>query len=124
MKLKIMEGEKVIQQVLRVSPYIRFVGLVTEHGKLEIGNTREGVTLFVDKEHQEMLFMEVALRVRMRREFDCQLGPVSFTVSTRGKATIMSFPFGNDILYVCANTDVDLKQVPTKILKIIRTVLN
>lgn len=67
-----------------------------------------------------MLFMEVALRIRMRHEYDSLLGPVNFTISHRDKVTVMSILYKNYLLYVSAETDTDLCTVPYKILEIIR----
>lgn len=114
------ETNSICKKVLDTNSKIRFAGIISDKGKLIIGEKRDGIQLLVDDKHHEMLFMEVALRVRMRREFDKELGPVDFTVSSRGKVIIMSFPCGNDILYVSAEKDIDLGKVPYKILQATR----
>ena len=64
-----------------------------------------------------MLFTEVALRARMRKEFDLQLGRVRFAMSVREKVVIMSFPLSeSEILYVSANTEIDYGAIPRAIL--------
>ena len=72
---------------------------------------------------QEMLFMEVALRVRMRHEFDLSLGPVDFTISQREKLTVMSIPYKDHVLYLSADNKIDLS-VTHKILKLIRSAVS
>ncbi|MGI9567186.1 MAG: hypothetical protein ACR2LL_09280 [Nitrosopumilus sp.] len=68
----------------------------------------------------EMLFMELALRVKMRQEFNRQLGPVSFALASRGKSLEISVPAGlGHILYVLAESDADYSVLPAKILDII-----
>lgn len=89
-------------------------------GKLIAGGERKGVELLVDKEKHEMLFMEVALRIRMRHEFDLNLGPVNFTISHRDKVVVMSIPYKDKILHISAENDIDLCKTPHKILEIIR----
>lgn len=89
-------------------------------GKLIAGGERNGVKLLVSKDRHEMLFMEVALRIRMRHEFDVDLGPVNFTISHRDKVVVMSIPYKDKILYVSAENDIDLYKIPHKILEIIR----
>ena len=112
--------ESICKRILDLDPKIRFAGIISNKGKLLAGGEKEGVKMLVDKRNHEMLFMEVALRVRMRQEFDKQLGPVNFTVSHRAKMVIMSFPFGSDILYISGENDLDLTKVPSKILRIIK----
>ena len=72
-----------------------------------------------DTKKDEMLFMELALRVRMRGEFNEELGPVKFSLSYREKLIIMSFPMGNDVLLVTIDKTEKFDQVPFKILEII-----
>jgi uncharacterized protein DUF6659 len=116
--------ESICKKILDLDPKIRFAGIISYKGKLLAGGEKEGVKMLVDKKNHEILFMEVALRVRMRQEFDKQLGPVNFTVSHRRKMVIMSFPFRNEILYVSGENDLDLAKVPSEILRIIKDECN
>ncbi|MDE1863499.1 MAG: hypothetical protein KGI33_11395 [Thaumarchaeota archaeon] len=103
-----------------LDPKIRFVGVINERGKLLAGGLREGLSSLEEKKDDEMMFTEVALRARMRREFDSQLGRVRFAMSLREKVIIMSFPIGDsEILYVSASTDLDYARVQSAILEIL-----
>jgi hypothetical protein len=63
--------------------------------------------------------MEIALRVRMRHEFDKEFGPVSFSLSYRGKVVIYSFPLeDNNVLLVSSEREADFGKIPFKIMKI------
>lgn len=99
---------------------IRFVGIINEKGKQIAGGLRKGLKSLEDPKDDEMLFMELALRVRMRKEFDKQLGRVKFAMSLREKVIIMSFPMNDNILYVSANPNLDYGKISQKILEIIR----
>jgi len=63
--------------------------------------------------------MELALRVRMRGEFNEELGPVKFSLSYRDKLIIMSFPMGNDVLLVTMDKSDTFDKIPFQILKAI-----
>lgn len=112
--------ERTCQKILDLDKKIRFAGIISQMGKLVAGGERKGIKLLLDKTRHEMLFMEVALRVRMRHEFDLDLGPVNFTISHRDKLIVMSIPYKDKILYVSAENDIDLCNIPYKILEIIR----
>jgi hypothetical protein len=112
--------EDICKRVMGLDKEIRFVGVINERGKLLAGGLREGLKSLEDPKDDEMLFMELALRVRMRKEFDKQLGPVKFAMSLREKVIVMSFPIGDNILYVSANTNLDYGKIPPKILEIFR----
>lgn len=98
---------------------IRFAGLVNNLGKLVVGGFKEGVTPLEDEAEQRKMFMELALRVSMRMEFDYSLGPVKFSASRREKAVMMSFPLNNNVLLVSTEPSVDIEKFAQKILKII-----
>lgn len=106
--------------MLSLDSKIRFAGVINERGKIISGGLREGLKSLENQKDDEMLFTEVALRTRMRKEFDNQLGKVKFAMSFRDKVIIMSFPIGeHDILYVSANTDLDHGKISMKILEIL-----
>ncbi len=115
--------EKLCSKILKMDPAIRFVGIISELGKLQTGKKRSDVEFLIDDTEQEMLFMEVALRVRMRHEFDLSLGPVDFTVSQREKLTVMSIPYKDHVLYLSADNKIDLA-ITHKILELIRNTVS
>ena len=59
--------------------------MINPRGRLVAGGMKEGVEPLESQKDDEMLFMELALRVRMRQEFDKQLGKVKFAMSLREK---------------------------------------
>jgi len=98
---------------------IRFAGVINNKGRLVAGGMIGSVKPLEDTKKDEMLFMELALRVRMRGEFNEELGPVKFSLSYREKLIIMSFPMGNDVLLVTIDKTEKFDQIPFKILEII-----
>jgi len=98
---------------------IRFAGLINNMGKLVAGGFKEGVRPLEDQAEQQKMFMELALRVSMRMEFDYSLGPVKYSASRREKVVMMSFPINNNVLMVSIDPSVDIDKFAQKILKII-----
>ncbi|HWY34850.1 MAG TPA: DUF6659 family protein, partial [Nitrosopumilaceae archaeon] len=81
---------------------------------------REGLEALESLKKDEMLFMELSLRVRMRHEFDEDFGPVEFSLSYRGKIIVFSFPMkGGMVLMVTSERQADLGRVPFEILKLL-----
>jgi len=99
---------------------IRFVGIINERGRLVAGGMKDGVNPLESEKDDEMLYMELALRVKMRKEFDKQLGSVNFAMALRENALAMSFPLGDDILYVVAEPSADYSKIPDLVFKIIK----
>jgi len=117
---KIYDFNQICDDVKQLDTEIRFAGVINSIGRLIAGGMKEGIQSLESDRHDEMLFMELALRVKMRREFDSQLGKVEFSMSQRDRALAMSFPIGEDTLYVFAEPDADYKELPTKIIKILK----
>jgi len=86
--------------VQKIDSKIRFAGVINSKGRLIAGGMAASKTRLGDRKRDEMLYMELALRVKMRREFDDDLGKVEFSMSFREKLIVMSFPMENDVLLV------------------------
>ena len=98
---------------------IRFAGLINSMGRLAAGGFKQGVAPLEDEAERQKMYMELALRVSMRKEFDYSLGPVKYSASRREKAVIVSFPINNNVMLVSAEPDVDIEKFANKIMKLI-----
>ncbi len=113
--------EELCDKVFKIDDKIRSTRVINNKGKLDAGGMREGLKALEDSKKDEMLFMELSLRVRMRHEFDEEFGPVEFSLSYRGKIVVISFPMKEDrVLLVTAERQVDLGKVPFEILKLLK----
>ncbi len=98
---------------------IRFAGLINHMGRLVAGGFKEGISPLEDEAERRKMYMELALRVSMRMEFDYTLGPVKYSASRREKAVMMSFPLNNNVLLVSAEPSIDIEKFAQKVLKIV-----
>ncbi len=114
-----MDKDDICKQVLDLDSRIRFAGMINENGRLVAGGMRPGYNSLEDSRDDEMLYMELVLRARMRKEFDKVLGPVKFAMSYRDKIIIMSFPVNENILLISVEKDIDFSKIPFKIMEII-----
>jgi hypothetical protein len=114
-----MDKESLCESVKKLDSKIRFVGLINDKGHLDAGGMVAGKAPLEDTKKDEMLYLELALRVRMRQEFDAELGPVKFAMSYRDKVIVMSFPIGRQVLLVSAERELDFFKFPFAALKII-----
>ena len=109
--------EQKCQNLLK-EPEIRFAGLINPMGHLVAGGMKEGLKPLEDDADMRKLYMELILRVSTRQEFDETLGIVNYSASRREKAVVMSFPIGNKVLLVSADTSVNIDDTAKKIKKI------
>ena len=120
MSAKIYDYSKICDSVYDLDPKIRFVGVINERGRLVAGGMKENVEPLENEKDDEMIFMELALRVKMRKEFDKQLGSVNFAMASRERALAISVIINDDILYVVSEPDTNYGVLPKKILEIIQ----
>ena len=114
------ELEKICQKIIKLDPKMRSARIINSRGHLVAGGMKKGLMSLEAQKQDEMMFMELALRVRMRKEFDSEFGEVHFSMSYREKVIVMSFPLANDdVLLVSTEKDLDFGKIPFKILKII-----
>ena len=99
-------------------PEIRFAGLINHMGHLVAGGMKKGISPLEDEADMRKLYMELILRVSTRKEFDYSLGSVEYSASRREKAVMISFPIGNKVMLVSAETDVNIDETAKKIKKI------
>ena len=119
------ELEKLCKKITKLDPKMRSARLINSRGHLMAGGMKEGLMSLEAQKQDEMMFMELALRVRMRHEFDKEFGVVHFSMSYRDKVIVMSFPLtGDDVLLVSCEKDINFGKTPFKILKLIEPLKN
>jgi len=112
-----MDYENICTLVQKIDSKIRFAGVINSKGRLVAGGMVPSKTRLGDRKRDEMLYMELALRVKMRREFDDDLGKVKFSMSFREKLIVMSFPMRDDVLMVSMERKTKFEQIAFSILK-------
>lgn len=118
---KTYDYTRICDSIYSIDPKIRFAGIISEQGRLMAGGMKENIEPLESEKDDEMIFMELALRVKMRKEFDKQLGPVNFAMASRERALAISVIINDDILYVVSEPDTDYGILPKKILEIIQS---
>ena len=106
-----MDYENLCTTIRKIDSKIRFAGVINSKGRLVAGGMAPSKTRLGDRKRDEMLYMELALRVKMRREFDDDLGEVKFSMSFREKLIVMSFPIKDDVLMVSIGKKTQFEQL-------------
>ena len=103
--------------LLLKEPEVRFVGVLDHMGNLIAGGFKDGMKPLEDETEIRKMFMEVALRVTTRREFDQSLGEVEYSASRRKQVVVLSFSLGKKILLISTDKNVDIDKTASKIMK-------
>ena len=116
----VMESDELCTKIAKIDPKIRFSGLINHRGRLIAGGMVTKVQSLEDEKKDEMLYMELALRVKMRQEFDADFGHLHFSLSYLEKLIVMSFPMGKDVLLVSMDKRKSFDEIPFKIVKLVQ----
>ncbi len=91
---------------------IRFAAIINTKGKKIAGGFSSNIIpLENDKQKMEMLFMEVALDLSMRKEFDDSLGNINAIVSYRNKTNIITIPHEDNLMLISSEPELDPNKV-------------
>ena len=114
-----MDYDNMCASIQKIDSKVRFAGVINSRGRLIAGGMVSSKKRLGDRKRDEMLYMELALRVKMRSEFDDDLGKVKFSMSFREKLIVMSFPIKNDVLMVSLEKKTQFEKIAQSILKLV-----
>ena len=94
---------------------IRFAAIINKRGrKIAGGFGSRVVPLENDEKKIEMLFMELALDLSMRKEFNDSLGLMRAIVSFRDKTSIITIPHEDNFMLISSEPELG----PNKVIEI------
>jgi hypothetical protein len=114
-----VDEDELCKKVLEIDSRIRFVGLINKMGRLIAGGMKPRLLSLEESRDNEMMYLQLALKVNQRKAFDKVYGPVKFSMAYRDKLIIMSFPVNDYILLISSEKEVDFFKLPFHILEII-----
>ena len=111
--------EKICDSIATISPYIRFVGVVGESGKLLAYKRRINLKPLLDEKNTQYQFSHIAMKTDLEGFFDKNLGEVEFVWEERKKVQTISFAIKKIRVWI----SIDKKVIRTEMLRIIDSCL-
>ena len=109
------EHQMVCQKISRISPYIRFVGVIGNKGELLAYYRRPNLKPLLNERNTQYQFSNIAINTGLDAAFDKDLGEIQFVWEERKKVQTISFAIKSIRVWV----SIDKKVVRTEILRII-----
>ena len=110
---------KICDDVSLISPYIRFVGVISEMGALIAYKRRDELDPLLDTENTKYQFSHIAIKTDLEGFFDKNLGEIEFVWEERKKVQIISFAIGKSRIWV----SIEKKVIRSEMLRIIDSCL-
>jgi hypothetical protein len=111
--------EKICGNIVTISPFIRFVGIVGESGELLAYRRRQNLEPLLDAKNTQYQFSHIAIKTDLEGFFDKNLGEIEFVWEERNKVQTISFAIKKLRVWI----SIDKKVLRTEILRIIDTCL-
>jgi hypothetical protein len=109
----------VCAKISAISPYIRFVGVISRNGKLLAYQRRRGLKPLLDAKHTKNQFSHIGIKTDMEGKFDRRLGKIEFVWEERKKVQIISFAIKTHRVWV----SIEKRVIRSEMLRIIDSCL-
>ncbi len=111
--------EKICDSIVAISPFIRFVGVIDEGGKLLAYRRRSDLTPLLNAENTQYQFSHIAMKTDLEGFFDKNLGELEFIWEERKKVQTISFAIEKLSVWI----SIDKKVIRSEMLRIIDSCL-
>ena len=111
--------QKICEDISAISPFIRFVGVVSESGELLANKRRHDLEPLLDAKDTQYQFSHIAIKTDLEGFFDKNLGEVEFVWEERKKVQTISFAIKKLRVWI----SIDKKVLRTEMLRIIDSCL-
>jgi len=111
--------EKICGNIVAISPFIRFVGVVGESGELLAHRRRAHLEPLLDAKDTQYQFSHIAIKTDLEGFFDNNLGEIEFVWEERKKVQTISFAINKSRVWI----SIDKKVLRTEMLRIIDSCL-
>ena len=105
--------------ISKISPYIRFVGVISKSGQLLANRRREDLEPLLDQKSTLYQFAQIAIKTELEEQFDEQLGETEFVWEERTKVQTIAFSVSGKRVWIT----IDKNVIRTEILRIIESCL-
>ena len=111
--------EKICSNIAAISPFIRFVGIISESGELLANRRRQNLEPLLDAKNTQYQFSHIAIKTDLEGFFDKNLGEVEFVWEERQKVQTISFAIKKLRVWI----SIDKKVLRNEMLRIIDSCL-
>jgi len=119
MQLDKADYNLICDNIIGISPYIRFVGVIGERGELMSYKRRPDLEPLLDARNTQYQFSHIAIKTDLEGFFDEHLGEIEFAWEERKKVQTISFAIGKLRVWI----SIDKKVIRTEMLRIIDSCL-
>ena len=119
MQMEKKDFNQICDSIAKISPFIRFVGVIGESGELLAYKRRSDLIPLLDEKNTQYQFSHIAIKTDLEGFFDKNLGEIEFVWEERKKVQTISFAIGKMRVWI----SIDKKVIRSEMLRIIDSCL-
>ena len=109
------ENSEICDLISKISPYIRFVGIISKTGELLSYFRRDDMIPLLDQKRTMYQFAQIAIKTELEEQFDEQLGETEFIWEERKKIQTISFSVSDKKVWIT----IDKNVIRTEVIRVI-----
>ena len=109
------ENYEIADLISKISPYIRFIGVIGKTGELLAYYRREDLEPLLDQKKTLYQFAQIAIKTELEEQFDDQLGDTEFIWEERTKVQTIAFAISSKRIWIT----IDKNVIRSEMLRII-----
>ena len=109
------ENSEICDLISKISPYIRFVGIISKTGELLSYFRRDDMIPLLDQKRTMYQFAQIGIKTELEEQFDEQLGETEFIWEERKKIQTISFSVSDKKVWIT----IDKNVIRTEVIRII-----
>ena len=109
------ENYEISDLISKISPYIRFIGVIGKTGELLAYYRREDLEPLLDQKKTLYQFAQIAIKTELEEQFDDQLGDTEFVWEERTKVQTIAFAISSKRIWIT----IDKNVIRSEMLRII-----
>ena len=109
------ENYEISDLISKISPYIRFIGVISKTGELLSYYRREDLEALLDQKKTQYQFAQIAIKTELEEQFDDQLGDTEFVWEERTKVQTIAFTISSKRIWIT----IDRNVIRSEMLRII-----
>ena len=113
------ENYEIVDLISKISPYIRFTGVISKTGQLLANCRREDLEPLLDQKGTQYQFAQIAIKTELEEQFDAQLGETEFVWEERTKVQTLAFSVRENRIWIT----IDKNVIRSEVLRIIDSCL-
>ena len=113
------ENYEIVDLISKISPYIRFAGVISKTGQLLANRSREDLEPLLDQKGTQYQFAQIAIKTELEEQFEAQLGETEFVWEERTKVQTLAFSVKDNKIWIT----IDKNVIRSEVLRIIDSCL-